>query len=311
MAQDAWVNLNPAVDDGITLATKLNLAMAALYSSHSGVAAPPAPVKGQTWLDTSAEALTPPLLTLKAYDGGTWRTLWTLNKTTGAFQMPGPKLTSDLTLEEFSPSIILNSAPSAGNRGVLSQTNGVDRMMVFLGAGAESTGSAGSNLTASRHDDAGVSLGTWWAVTRATGEWGIGGAVLAGHALTVRTPATAISEKGLALLNVNTGNDADVDLRFLTGAAAVRGRIRGQREAASNNGKLVLGTFVGTTESDVLTLGSDKRAMFAGDTVGIATARTPASAAAAGVQGQVCWDSGFVYVCVATNSWKRAALAAW
>jgi hypothetical protein len=27
--------------------------------------------------------------------------------------------------------------------------------------------------------------------------------------------------------------------------------------------------------------------------------------------GSVCWDANYVYVCVATNSWKRAALAAW
>jgi hypothetical protein len=38
---------------------------------------------------------------------------------------------------------------------------------------------------------------------------------------------------------------------------------------------------------------------------------TPASAGAAGVAGTVVWDSGFIYVCVATNSWKRVAIAAW
>lgn len=48
-----------------------------------------------------------------------------------------------------------------------------------------------------------------------------------------------------------------------------------------------------------------------GDAVRVHTARTPASASAAGNQGEIVWDSGFVYVCVATNTWKRAALASW
>lgn len=37
----------------------------------------------------------------------------------------------------------------------------------------------------------------------------------------------------------------------------------------------------------------------------------PANAASAGVAGTITWDSGFVYVCVAANTWKRAAIATW
>lgn len=47
------------------------------------------------------------------------------------------------------------------------------------------------------------------------------------------------------------------------------------------------------------------------DTVRITTAKTPASAAATGTTGDVCWDSSYVYVCVATDTWKRAAIATW
>ena len=38
---------------------------------------------------------------------------------------------------------------------------------------------------------------------------------------------------------------------------------------------------------------------------------TPASATAPGEAGRVCWDSAYVYVCVATDQWRRAALQAW
>lgn len=48
-----------------------------------------------------------------------------------------------------------------------------------------------------------------------------------------------------------------------------------------------------------------------GDKARIVTPKTPASATAAGSPGEVCWDTDFVYVCVGTNTWKRAALATW
>lgn len=38
---------------------------------------------------------------------------------------------------------------------------------------------------------------------------------------------------------------------------------------------------------------------------------TPASAAASGAAGDIAWDSGFIYVCTATNTWKRVAIATW
>jgi len=37
----------------------------------------------------------------------------------------------------------------------------------------------------------------------------------------------------------------------------------------------------------------------------------PASASATGTAGEVAWDADYVYVCVATDTWKRAALSTW
>ena len=39
--------------------------------------------------------------------------------------------------------------------------------------------------------------------------------------------------------------------------------------------------------------------------------KTPASAAAAGIAGDICWDANYIYVAVANDSWKRVAIAAW
>ncbi len=38
---------------------------------------------------------------------------------------------------------------------------------------------------------------------------------------------------------------------------------------------------------------------------------TPSSAGANGLRGTIRWDSSYVYVCVDTNTWKRAALSTW
>jgi hypothetical protein len=43
----------------------------------------------------------------------------------------------------------------------------------------------------------------------------------------------------------------------------------------------------------------------------VSTPTPPASASATGTAGQIEWDTGFVYVCTATNTWKRAALSTW
>jgi hypothetical protein len=38
---------------------------------------------------------------------------------------------------------------------------------------------------------------------------------------------------------------------------------------------------------------------------------TPASAAATGTAGQIAWDTSYIYVCTATDTWKRVAISTW
>lgn len=37
----------------------------------------------------------------------------------------------------------------------------------------------------------------------------------------------------------------------------------------------------------------------------------PTSNSSSGVKGQITYDSSYIYVCVANNSWRRASLVAW
>lgn len=57
----------------------------------------------------------------------------------------------------------------------------------------------------------------------------------------------------------------------------------------------------GNTSSLGMTVGS----------ITLSSSGAPGSAGAAGTPGQIAWDSGYIYVCVAANTWKRAALATW
>lgn len=38
---------------------------------------------------------------------------------------------------------------------------------------------------------------------------------------------------------------------------------------------------------------------------------TPASASADGTTGTIQWDANYIYVCVATDTWKRVAISTW
>lgn len=78
-----------------------------------------------------------------------------------------------------------------------------------------------------------------------------------------------------------------------------------------NSGELIVGVPTGPAASygDVNIQGAFKKNGVAIAVVSGPT--TPASAAAAGAAGTVVWDSGFIYVCVATNTWKRVAIATW
>jgi hypothetical protein len=75
--------------------------------------------------------------------------------------------------------------------------------------------------------------------------------------------------------------------------------------AAPTNGLLVEGnTGIGTdTPTAKLDVNSD--------IIRLRTAKTPASATATGNAGDICWDADYIYVCVATDTWKRAELLTW
>jgi len=39
--------------------------------------------------------------------------------------------------------------------------------------------------------------------------------------------------------------------------------------------------------------------------------KTPASASATGTVGEIAWDADYIYICTATDTWKRVGIATW
>ena len=100
---------------------------------------------------------------------------------------------------------------------------------------------------------------------------------------------------------VNNAVSANVNLeisasntQFFNGGA--------ERARIDSSGRLLVGTS--SNSGGALLQVNDNR-------IRIATAKTPASASDTGTTGEVCWDANYIYVCTATNTWKRAALSTW
>lgn len=49
----------------------------------------------------------------------------------------------------------------------------------------------------------------------------------------------------------------------------------------------------------------------ASDNIRLRTAKTPTGPTDTGTAGQICWDANYIYVCTASNTWRRAALTPW
>jgi hypothetical protein len=76
------------------------------------------------------------------------------------------------------------------------------------------------------------------------------------------------------------------------------------------DGSLLQGSASGNPNATSWTMTPSVTSLSAG-TLFETTTHTPSSHTDTGTTGQIAWDSGFIYVCIATNSWARVAIASW
>jgi len=144
--------------------------------------------------------------------------------------------------------------------------------------------------------------------------------ILARHRGGVGDSTIVNNNDALGYLRFNGGDGVDC----VSNAALIECRVDGTPGADAMPGRLTFSTTAGgsatATERMRITsaglVGIATNAPTAtldvnADTMRLRTARTPASAGATGNAGDICWDSSYLYVCTATNTWRRIAHSTW
>lgn len=144
--------------------------------------------------------------------------------------------------------------------------------------------------------------------------------LLARHRGSVGGSTVVASGDSLGLIKFNGGDGTDC----VSTGAAIEARVDGTPDSNDMPGRLMFLTTadgsdapaermridssgnvgIGTTApSAMLDVNSSK--------VRVRSSHTPASASATGNAGDICWDSSYVYICTATNTWRRIAHSTW
>jgi len=140
------------------------------------------------------------------------------------------------------------------------------------------------------------------------------------------------------LLGITAWNGSDTKLYLQHQGSGIDFRSSGTSQMLLNgNGNLLIGTssetglgsagikIAGTTAASNTATGSlinaggfgNPGAAYFGGAVTVAgtvihtLSSTPASASATGTVGTMSWDANYIYICTATNTWKRVAIATW
>jgi len=185
-------------------------------------------------------------------------------------------------------------------------------------------GYPGTGIYSSGANQVAISInGTGQLFVDASGNVGVGAAPGTGKKLEV---STASSADGIALSRAGSNRVLlTSDGLIAWGATANQGTLTWDtnqaiiRAAASNS--LV---FAANNSAEHVRIDTSGRLLVGGsadsggallqvfgDRIRIGTAKTPASATATGTTGEIAWDANYIYVCTATDTWKRTAMSTW
>lgn len=328
MAQHDYVIANGS---GSAVRSDLNNALAAIVSHNSGTSEPTTTYAYMPWADTSAG-----VMKLRNGANNAWITLYQLD---GEYTtIPLENGTAAAPSLYFKTSGTDTGLYSPGTDQVAIATGGSERIRLGssgqIGLGGANYGTSGQAIISNGSGAA----PTWqtisssqWTTTGSdiyytTGRVGIG-TTSPGELVHVYNSAAtsrliigpsgtgAATPNALALEQESIGytvahvrnlyNNAGLAELRLGGygfTTFTSGSSQTERARIDSSGRLLVGT---STDSG--------GALFqvSGDRIRVGTAKTPASATATGTAGEICWDASYIYVCTATDTWKRAALSTW
>jgi len=138
------------------------------------------------------------------------------------------------------------------------------------------------------------------------------------------------SDCGIDILNSSSGAGRLINLNFSAASLTTANRFATISSIVTGQGAGTIGAILFATKSAVADTSLTERVRIDSsgnvgigttspsakldvnsDIIRIRTAKTPASATAAGNAGDIAWDANYLYTCVATNTWKRTALSTW
>jgi hypothetical protein len=187
---------------------------------------------------------------------------------------------------------------SAGADQVAISTNGTGRLFVDasgrVGIGQTSPGTSlhvGPGVQVLTPDGAGVLFTPQMFNSQTSGVAGVGVGVVDGA-----------NNRRASFFVDHTNGIWGLGASYTSGEPSFVIRTPTERMRIDSSGRLLVGTS-SQSGGSLFQVNDDR--------IRIASSKTPASASDTGTAGEICWDSSYIYVCTATDTWKRAALSTW
>lgn len=152
---------------------------------------------------------------------------------------------------------------------------------------------------------------TGWAWGRV--EWAISSWDLGRNHFDVYNHGQLNVRSRVSTVGAPTNNDAHLRTvsSYWSGAASVDKAAKIYVDATGGACAMVFKQGTEGAEAETYRCDASGNPTYQGSTFRVVTDRTIINAADPGNKGDICWDSGFLYVCVAASSWKKVAIAAW
>lgn len=222
-----------------------------------------------------------------------------------------------------------NITITGGSSGYVLKTNGSG----VLSWGADSASAGGSNTQVQFNDAGSIGGNANLTFNKSTSNLTVTGNIIATGTANITSTANVgnvyTSGTITAVGNITAGN-----VSCPLGTTAMKDGTFSNAAIVSNTGYLIMNTVTNNTKFVALQAPNSISPAYivwqlpnSGGNVGqfltqngsgvmswanvTISSTVPASAVDTGTAGQIAYDSTYVYICVATNTWKRAALSTW